>query len=90
MSPELVALLSLLVEGKPFPVHVRISPDDEVLSLRQRVQELTDGLESLKRDYHRVEYLYRCETTLNLRLIDMCRANGIKLPRSFFKRPFEL
>lgn len=89
MSSELLlALLRLLEREEGLPIHVKLSPDDELLALRLRVSELEDSLEQLQREYTRTEYLYRCETAINLRLVDICRQHGIKLEASFFSRPY--
>lgn len=87
-SELLLALLRLLEQDGGLPVHIRVSPDDELIVLRSQVEALTASLEALQRDYTRTEYLYRCETAINLRLVDMCRQHGIKLEASFFSRPY--
>lgn len=89
MTPEeLYTFLRSIERVGGLPVHVRVSPDDEVLSLRQQVQTLTESLAALRRDFTHTEYLYRCETVINNRLVDVCRAHGIKLEASFFSRPY--
>lgn len=89
MTPEEVyAYLQAVERLGGLPVHVRVSPDDEVLSLREQVQSLTEALSGLRKEYTRAEYLYRCETVINSRLVDVCRSHGIKLEASFFSRPY--
>lgn len=89
MTSELLfVLLRLLEREEGFPLHIRVSPDDELLTLRSQVSTLTASLEALQRDFNRTEYLYRCEAAINLRLVDVCREHGIKLPVSFFSRPY--
>lgn len=46
---------------EPIEIHVRLSPDDEVLALRARVAELEAQAEAARAERDRLEYKYRCE-----------------------------
>lgn len=63
---------------------VVVTPSDEVLQLRQQVEELEDKLASLKERCNRIEYLYNCECIINLQITDYCRDRGWKIPRRYF------
>lgn len=70
------SLLPSSVEGEggtPLRLEVVVTTSDEVLSLRARVKELEEVIEGLRSEYNRIEYLYRCESIINQRLIDRCR-----------------
>lgn len=75
-----VPLSSLTGErGTPLKLEVTVTPSDEVYQLRARVQELETALEDLRKEYNRVEYLYRCECIISMRLGDRCRENKINI-----------
>lgn len=57
----------------PLKVEVSLTPSDEVVKLREEVSQLQIMLDGLRSDYNRLEYLYRCESIINQRLIDRCR-----------------
>ena len=73
--------------GRPLEVNVHITPSDEVQKLRDSVADLQKRLESLQADYNRVEYYYRCESLVNMELIDLCRKHGVEVRPSIFQRP---
>lgn len=54
-----------------------VTPSDEVVSLRERVQTLEGELAALQQSYNRVELLYRSETLINIELQDLLSAHGI-------------
>ena len=56
---------------EPIEIHVRLSPDDEVLALRARVAELEAQAEAARAERDRLEYKYRCESLINTELIDL-------------------
>lgn len=72
----------------PLKLEVVLTSSDEVLALRQQVRDLTSQLEQMQQRINRTEYAYGWECTLNDRLLDFCRANDLKVPRSFLERPF--
>lgn len=74
----------------PLKVEVSLTPSDEVQQLRTRVDELSAAVQELKVQFDRTEYLYRCETIINLRLQDFCREHGLKVPRHLLSRPYDL
>lgn len=73
---------------EPLEVHVILRTDDEVLNLRARIAELEAALEEQKAAYHRVEYMYRCESIVNQELVDLCRASNVKLRPGLGRRPW--
>lgn len=74
----------------PLRVDVSLTPSDEVQQLRQQVSDITLRLSELETQFNRTEYLYRCETIINLRLQDFCREHGLKVPRHLLGRPFDV
>lgn len=74
----------------PLRVEVSLTPSDEVQALRQQLSEASLQLKELEQRVNRAEYLYRCETIINLRLTDYCRAHGFQVPRHLFGRPYDL
>lgn len=75
--------------GVPLSLDVRVTPSDEVQQLRQQVEDLRQNLADLQAKYNRTEYLYRCETLINLQLHDLCKDHGIKVPHRLYARPVE-
>ena len=62
---------------EPLEIHVRVSPDDEVLALRAKVAELEAQGAEYKARADRAEFRYRCEVLINQELQDLCRAHGV-------------
>lgn len=85
--PLSVVLAGAGAGDRPLELSVRLTMSDEVIQLRQQVETLQGELIKLKESNKHTEYLYRCETVINLRLTDICRENDIMLPPSFFERP---
>lgn len=50
---------------EPLEIHVRVSPDDEVLALRAKVAELEAQGAEYKARADRAEFRYRCEVLIN-------------------------
>lgn len=73
--------------GRPLEVNVHITPSDEVQKLRDSVADIQKRLDSLQADYNRVEYYYRCESLVNMELIDLCRKHGVEVRPSMLHRP---
>lgn len=71
----------------PSEILVRLTPSDEVLELRERARKLEQELSKLQEDFKRVEYYYRCESLVNMELLDLCKAHGVKVRASMFQRP---
>lgn len=90
MVDEFVALLSRVVADKQsIPLSISIKDDNEVIALKEEISALQSKIDSLKVTLNRTEYLYKCESFLNNRLVDLCRSNGITLGADFFVRPYE-
>lgn len=70
--------------GGPPKLEIVLTPSDEVLQLRQQVEDLQDRLAALKERCNRIEYLYNCEVIINLQITDYCRDQGWKIPRRYF------
>ena len=73
----------------PLKLEVTVTSSDEVQDLRRQLSDLASQLQDLKDQVNRVEYLYRCETIINLKLTDYCRAHGLKIPRHLLQRPYD-
>lgn len=80
-SQPLSLPLSLMVGegGTPLKLEVVVTTSDEVLALRARVAELEATINGLRSEYNRLEYLYRCESIINQRLLDRCREQNVKV-----------
>ena len=72
---------------EPIEIHVRLSPDDEVLALRARVAELEAQAEAARAERDRLEYKYRCESLINTELIDLCKREGVPFREALTRRP---
>lgn len=77
----------VLLGGPPPKVEVVLTQSDLVLDLRAQIAELKRQLDELRQAYNRVEYLHRCETIVNMELVDLCKAYGIRIRPSMFQRP---
>ena len=73
---------------EPLEIHVRVSPDDEVLALRARVAELESKAAEAEEERRRVEYMYRCETLINTELVDLCKAHKVPFREALKARPW--
>lgn len=87
---QLSSLLSdILTAGKgAIPLSISLKEDEEVQRLREQVSALAAQLNAKQTELDRVEYLFRCESVLNNKLVDIVRENGISLGPEFFQRPF--
>lgn len=87
---QLSSLLSdLLAAGKgAIPLSISLKEDEEVQRLKEEVSTLTAQLNGKQAELDRAEYLFRCESVLNNKLVDIVRENGIALGPEFFQRPF--
>ena len=72
---------------EPIEIHVRLSPDDEVLALRARVAELEAQAEAARAERDRLEYKYRCESLINTELIDLCKREGVPVSYTHLTLP---
>lgn len=79
------ALLALCQGGEGIPLNVRISPSDDILALRARISELEGEIKRYKEILERSEYKRGCERQIRENLMELCRSNGIKVPREVFK-----
>ena len=73
---------------EPLEIHVRVSPDDEVLALRARVAELEAKAAEAEEERRRGEYMYRCETLINTELVDLCKAHKVPFREALKARPW--
>lgn len=73
---------SLLSDLSRFLAHPVIKiesvPAEEIVVLQARIQQLENEKVELERKYDKLFFLYRSEVDINLRLQDVCKANGIK------------
>lgn len=61
-----------------FRLHVFLTPSDEVNQLRNQISELNSKLLEMKRKFDSLEYSYRCESLVNMELVDLCWEHGIR------------
>lgn len=89
MSFDLPAssVLALLAGAGETPIRLEVSltPSERVQELEEQVIALTSDLASLRRQFDRAEYLYRCEVMINTQLLDFCREHGIHPPKRLFR-----
>lgn len=87
---KLSSLLSdVLSAGKgAIPLSISLKEDEEVQRLRQEVSELQEQLKASQAELDRAQYLFRCESVINNKLVDLLRENGIALDAGFFQRPY--
>ena len=73
---------------EPLEIHVRVSPDDEVLALRARVAELEAEAARQGEAYRDLEFRYRCETLINTELVDLCKEHKVPFREALRQRPW--
>ena len=73
---------------EPLEIHVRVSPDDEVLALRARVAELEAEAARQGEAYRVLEFRYRCETLINTELVDLCKEHKVPFREALKARPW--
>lgn len=84
----LIPALSKLLEGvgtSPIRLSVSLCDAEEIKEYKDRVEKLVRENAKLREDYNRAEYLFRCETLYNTRLLDFIRDHGLNVPASLFK-----
>ncbi len=75
-------------QGESLKLDITLTTSDEVLALRQQVSDLTSQIQELRAQLNRAEYLYRCETVINTRLVDLCRDHSVPVPKQLYDRPY--
>lgn len=60
-----------------------------IRELEGKVAELEREASRLREELRRVEFMYRCETVVNLELVDLCREHGIRYRPGLALRPWE-
>ena len=73
---------------EPIEIHVRLSPDDEVLALRAKVAALEAEVEKERQRANTAEFRHRCESIINQELTDLCRKHGIRYRPALDNRPW--
>lgn len=86
-SSLLPALSKLLdrVGNSPIELSVSLCDSKELAEARSRVEELEALVEKLRADYNALEYKYRCEVLISLKLTDFCREQRVEIPAAIFK-----
>ena len=72
----------------PLRLHVYLSPSDELTQLRREADELRSKLQRHTDELRQAEFRYGCEVTINNRILDFCKQNGIVLPKDLLDRPY--
>lgn len=87
MQPDALAaaLLTLCQGGEGIPFNVRITPSDEVLALRARVEELESEVKFWKEKLQHSEYKRGSERQITERLMALLEDHDIRIPRDVFK-----
>lgn len=78
---SLDTLLALIRSGEGIPLHVKVTPSDEVQALREEAQKLCAELQYTQEKLKRCEGFLADEMGINSRLCQLLRENGIKVPR---------
>lgn len=94
MAPDDLSVLSLALsrfldrvgEG-PINLSVSLCEAAIVQDLRQQVIALEARLDELTKRYDHTEFLYRCEVSVNMQLLDLCKEHGITVRPALFDRP---
>lgn len=84
---SLVPALSKLIEGvgnAPIRLSVSLCDAEEIKEYKDRITELECELERLRANFNRSEYLFRCESLYNARLLDFIREHGLNVPSTLF------
>lgn len=66
----------------PFRIHVVVTPADEVVQLRQDLEAAQLRLAQVEATLRQTEYKLGCEITINTRLCDFCKEQGVVVPRA--------
>ena len=86
---SLLPSLSLFLErvgSGPIQLSVSLTDSAEVAALNEQLEALQSELERERSVRNRAELLFANECTLNNRLIDLCRENGVVVPQYMFKK----
>lgn len=86
--PLCPCLLAAGGQGQLPKLEIILTTSDEVLSLRRQLADALAQIDDLRAQLNRTEYLYRCETIINSRLVDLCRAEHVSVPKSLYERPY--
>lgn len=70
-------------------VMVYLEDSRRVRDLESQVKGLEGEVARLREELRDVSFRYRCETVVNLELLDLCRAHGVRYRPSLAARPWE-
>lgn len=86
LSSSGLLILSPRQEASP-PIRVEVTyiPSEELVKLRERVQELESDLLKTTQEYKRLEFRYCGQVNLQMQLGDWAREQGIKIPHRFLQ-----
>lgn len=90
MSPDyssLIPLLSSLIErvgDSGLHVNVSLTDSQEILDLRQQIQDLQSANSDLIARCNRAEFLARCDSVICMRVVDYARDHGLRIPRKLY------
>lgn len=73
------------VGSGPIQLSVSLTDSSEVAALQEQVEALKAEVSRERAVRDRAELLYSNECTLNNRLIDFCRENGLVVPQYMFR-----
>lgn len=80
---SLAALLALLVErGEGIPIHLRITPSDELERLRRENEALQADIDFWKNKLQSCEHMLSNEMAISERLANELRKHDIKIPKN--------
>lgn len=79
------ALLALVQSGEGIPITVHVTPSDEVQELRARISELEGEVKHWKETLQHSEFKRGAERQITENLLELLRANNIRIPRDVFK-----
>ena len=83
---SLAALLALLVErGEGIPIHVRITPSDELERLRRENEALQADVAYWKNKLQTCEQMLANEMAISERLANELRKHDIKIPKNLYR-----
>lgn len=88
MPPDalVAALLALLTEGgEGIPIHVRITPSDELQRLRDENKQLQEDVAYWKNKLQTCEQFLSNEMAISDRLVNLLRKHDITIPKNLYR-----
>lgn len=79
------ALLAVLDGGEGIPIHVRVTPSDELQRLRDENKKLQEDVAFWKNKLQTCEHYLANEMAISDRLVNLCRQNNVTIPKNLYR-----